>query len=245
MTTDLKIDYTQPKLAPEWLPLIEIDEGSHKERSRGLCVMEAVAWFAGEPHSDRPACACPVIAAYARRTNDRFDQEYRNALRERIPRLVGSKATADVELRRSHEIAFRGITIMLPILFDLVAEIGRKRFPDTDTRTWNAQLVQQAAEMRALTREQGIDEWRAAAKRARAVAASASASASAYASADASADASAYASAYADASAYASASASAYADAYAYALKAKRDEIRAKVKAHALETLDAMLAITA
>ena len=48
-------------------------------------------------------------------------------------------------LKRGHELAFRDITIVLPRLFDLVAEIGKKRFPDNDTRTWNAQLAERAA----------------------------------------------------------------------------------------------------
>jgi hypothetical protein len=33
--------------------------GKHKE-NQGMCVMEAVAYVAGEPWSDNPACACPM-----------------------------------------------------------------------------------------------------------------------------------------------------------------------------------------
>ena len=45
----------------EKLPLlgldgIELKSGSHHARDHGVCVMEAVAWVAGEPHSDHPLC---------------------------------------------------------------------------------------------------------------------------------------------------------------------------------------------
>lgn len=51
---------------PDVLPVIGLDgivlkEGSHEARERGVCAMEAVAWLAGEKHSDAPRCACPVI----------------------------------------------------------------------------------------------------------------------------------------------------------------------------------------
>ncbi len=183
MTTQpiTSLDFTAPRLDAALLPALHLGEGAHDSRDKGLCVMEAVAWFAGEEHSDAPDCACPVIAAYARRMNDRFDQPFRDALRERIPRFVGSKASEAVMIRRRDEIAFRGITIMLPYILDRLVELGARRFPDTAERTWNAQIAARATELRALTREQGITEWRAAAQRTRAT--TSDASASAYASA--------------------------------------------------------------
>jgi len=36
-------------------------------RGRDMCVMEAISYIAGEPRSDEPACACPVISAFLRR----------------------------------------------------------------------------------------------------------------------------------------------------------------------------------
>ena len=225
------IDYTAPRLTPDALQALTLKPGKHAARSEGLCVMEAVAWRAGERHTDHPACACPVIAAYARRTNDSLDQEVRDALKERTLKFVGTRSTPEVERRRRDEIAFRGITLMLPFLLELVAGIGDKRFPDKETdkgpRTWNTQIRQHATALRALTREQGRVEWRAAAQRARATLREATTDAYADADADAYADAYAYAYAYAD------------------ALKAKRDEIRAKVREHALGTLDAMFEIGA
>ena len=49
--------------APFDLDAITLARGAHDRRTDGVCVMEAVAWRAGEDHSDRPECASPVIAA--------------------------------------------------------------------------------------------------------------------------------------------------------------------------------------
>ncbi len=48
------------------LPLLH---GSHSPDSK-FCVMEAVAYVAGEPWSDSPECVSPVIAAFLRSWND-------------------------------------------------------------------------------------------------------------------------------------------------------------------------------
>ncbi len=65
---------------PRWrslkkLPLakalaIGFSEGSHRDRSNGMCVMEVAAWVAGEPHSDHPKCVSKVIGAFMRNWND-------------------------------------------------------------------------------------------------------------------------------------------------------------------------------
>ena len=52
--------------APFDLDTITLDSGSHDRRTDGVCVMEAVAWWAGEDHSDRPECVSPVIGAFLR-----------------------------------------------------------------------------------------------------------------------------------------------------------------------------------
>ena len=59
---------------------ITLAKGAHKDRSDGLCLLEAVAWFAGEPHSDHPACVSPVLAAYGRSLNDALGDDSRRLL---------------------------------------------------------------------------------------------------------------------------------------------------------------------
>src|ERR1051325_1719240 len=69
-------------------------------------VMEAVAWVAGEPHSDHPACACPVITGLMIRWNDRLpsDSERDRLLKPLVPLLVGTRSTGEIELRRAEMI---------------------------------------------------------------------------------------------------------------------------------------------
>lgn len=67
-----------------------LDEGGHDETDNRMCVMEAAAWVAHEPWSDRPACVCPVLAAYARALNDRLPDGQRQRLIPLIPAMIGT-----------------------------------------------------------------------------------------------------------------------------------------------------------
>jgi hypothetical protein len=80
---------------------IVLSHGAHETRGHGVCLLEAVAWFANEKHSDAPECACPVIAAFGRRLNDRLDDEQRQRLKELIPALALSRASWPVTLKRA------------------------------------------------------------------------------------------------------------------------------------------------
>ena len=77
--------------------------GSHDNISAGMCVMEAASYVAGEPWSDAPQCACPVIAAFMVSWSDSLpDDESRNRLlKPLIPVIVGTRSTAAVEQRRA------------------------------------------------------------------------------------------------------------------------------------------------
>lgn len=81
---------------------IDLRRGAHTSREQGVCAMEAAAWLAGEPHSDQPQCACPVIAAFVIAWNDALPtDEDRNrilkaaawdALKPTVATLQGSAA---------------------------------------------------------------------------------------------------------------------------------------------------------
>jgi hypothetical protein len=58
---------------------------------RELCVMSLVALMAGERHSDRPDCACPVITAFAIKLNDALDDDARQKLKPFAPRIIGTR----------------------------------------------------------------------------------------------------------------------------------------------------------
>jgi hypothetical protein len=72
------------------LDTLHLDTGSHGDASDGLCLMEAVAWFAREPHTDAPRCVSPVLQTFGTRLNDCLPDRERQALIPLIPRLVGA-----------------------------------------------------------------------------------------------------------------------------------------------------------
>ena len=102
-----KLQFAQLK---NLLPKGKIEHGSHDVRPdgtpEGVCVMEAVAWVAGEEHSDHPKCACPLLTEIAINVNDSTTQEGRQKLIHAIPALVGSKSGSKrVYFRRAKTLA--------------------------------------------------------------------------------------------------------------------------------------------
>lgn len=85
---------------------IRLAFGGHASREEGMCLLEAVAYVAGEPHTDHPQCVCPVLASFGRAWNDALDDEDRNRLlRPFIRRLIGTRSTPEVEQRRAYMAA--------------------------------------------------------------------------------------------------------------------------------------------
>lgn len=79
---------------------ITLNEGKHDKREHGLCVMEAVAWVAGEEHTDMPKCASPVISRYCQVLNDRGGPEVRERLKPYIYKIIGT-ASPELDLQRA------------------------------------------------------------------------------------------------------------------------------------------------
>ncbi len=89
--------------------------GAHSTRDDGMCAMEMVAWLAGEPHSDEPGCACPVLAAFVRACNDAMTDDARNRyLRPLVPLLVNSRGTAATERARGLLVVDTLVRTLLP-----------------------------------------------------------------------------------------------------------------------------------
>jgi hypothetical protein len=105
-----------PKIDLESLVLLK---GSHSKREEGVCFLEAVSWFAGERHSDQPKCVSPVIANFGRRWNDDLDDAGRQRLKPYIPKLVGTKASKQVEEARGWMLADWMFRTHLPAWLDL------------------------------------------------------------------------------------------------------------------------------
>src|SRR5215831_14318509 len=84
----------------EKLQGLSLKQGAHSPDST-FCVMEAVAFVAGEPWSDSPQCACPVISVFLRAWNDslRTDADRDRLLKPLIPKLVGTRNKSLEECR--------------------------------------------------------------------------------------------------------------------------------------------------
>lgn len=97
---------------------MHIAVGGHDKRGDEMCVMEWVAFFAGEPHSDHPQCACPVLAAALRVANDSMLQQDRDKLEKLIPKLIGSRSTQRVELKRMFVLVDAAVRRWAPIALE-------------------------------------------------------------------------------------------------------------------------------
>ena len=99
-----------------------LDTNSHDSIEKGICVMEAVSYVAGEPWADHPKCACPILTEYAIRMNDRFNDEDRQKLKPLIPLLVGTRASEEdrekVQIARKRFIIWRNVTVTYPLIID-------------------------------------------------------------------------------------------------------------------------------
>ena len=82
-----------------WLDRIRLAHGSHASPDDGLCVMEAVAYLAGEPHTDHPACVSPVLGAFLRNWNDSLPDEDRQVLKPYALRVIDTAGDGLDEIR--------------------------------------------------------------------------------------------------------------------------------------------------
>jgi hypothetical protein len=106
---------------------LPIRHGSHSPPNGDFnaCVMEAVSYVAGEEWSDTPACVCPVIGVFLRSWNDSLqnDEDRTRLLRPLIAKVVGTKATPEVELARVMLCVDWSCREWLPAWLDLVPSL--------------------------------------------------------------------------------------------------------------------------
>jgi hypothetical protein len=104
MNTGLNDEATQvhlKQLAEQCFRNLRLKRGGHKTSVEGLCLMEAVAFFAGEPDSEYPQCTSPVLAEIGRRLNDLLSDEERQLLIPLIPRLLDTRSTTEHDSGRA------------------------------------------------------------------------------------------------------------------------------------------------
>jgi hypothetical protein len=89
--------------------------------------MEAVAYMAGEPWSDSPACASPVVSAFLRAWNDALSDADRDRLLPAavwVPRLVGSRGDPATEEQRAYLALDWLMRVHTPAWLDLVPALA-------------------------------------------------------------------------------------------------------------------------
>jgi hypothetical protein len=220
------------------LETLTLKQGSHVDREKGMCAMEAVAWLANEPHSDAPKCACPVITKFVIRLNDRWSSEERQLLKPYLPRILNTRDGN--ALKRAEILAMTVCTKITPHAIELCGFPKHAEKMRKATTLKEAELAAKEAKTAAAD-----DAAYAAADAAYAAADAAYAAAAAYAADDAAADAAAaYAADAADDAAADAADAAddAAADAADDAAKRKAaKDTRAKIIGESLSALDAIL----
>src|SRR5688572_28488521 len=94
----------------------QLDRGEHEPNQlQRWCLLEAVAWVAGESWSDDPTCVDPVLAAFGRSWNDGLpDDDRTRLLAPFIRRLVGTRSTPDVLDARAFMAADWAVRVYTP-----------------------------------------------------------------------------------------------------------------------------------
>jgi len=105
------------------LDTITLTKGSHDTREQGVCLMEAVAWFAGQDHTDRPPCVSPILAGFGISLNDSRPAGRLQELKRFIPLLPGTARDGKDE-RRGYLALNWLIREYLPAWLDLVPDLA-------------------------------------------------------------------------------------------------------------------------
>jgi hypothetical protein len=75
---------SDPNITERFARIRALYSGKHDPNGK-MCAMEAVAFVAGEPWSDHPECACPVLSTFMRAWNDALPDRDRTRLAGRTP----------------------------------------------------------------------------------------------------------------------------------------------------------------
>jgi hypothetical protein len=91
-------------MAPVTHQTIKLSKGKHASPEDGACVMELASMLAGEPFSDHPASACPVIGSFLRAYNDSVDDSRRQDLYGLAARIVGTRSSISIQRARADRL---------------------------------------------------------------------------------------------------------------------------------------------
>jgi len=134
------------------LDALQLTRGTHGDPEGGLCLMEAVAYLTGEPHSDRLECVSPVLGSWGRAINDAMPDARRQELKVFIPDMVGTADDGKDEAR-SFMCADFAVGVIAPMALDAAGLSGHatklRELPeivDKKTATAAAALAYRAAD---------------------------------------------------------------------------------------------------
>jgi hypothetical protein len=180
---------------------LNLRNGPGGDYANGLCMMEAVAWMAAEGATDRPECACPVLAAFAIKLNDGLSDENRQLLKPLILPMTGTRSEVH-EKARAEYLVLAVVNRTLPQAFEASWPDHARSLRDATTlaEVQTAALAARASSSAAYAARASSAASSAAAN---AAASSAAANAAAYAAAATAYTAAAYAAAYAAGACYA------------------------------------------
>jgi hypothetical protein len=100
---------------------IVLERGSHTTPDEGMCLLEAVAFIAGEDFSDNPECVSPVLAELGRALNDLLPDKPRQQLIPLIPKLIGT-VNPEQDQRDGLRCAHWLVAYWAPAWLDLIPE---------------------------------------------------------------------------------------------------------------------------
>ena len=138
----------------EALAAVRLDVGAHPSPDKGLCLLEACAWAAGEMHGDHPACVSLFLGAFGRRLNDLLPDGPRQRLNPFIERMVGTAGDGLDDVRRHMAVDWAARTAV-PRYLDVAGMAGaaqqlRDLAPVVDKATHRA-ARKALADVRAVT----------------------------------------------------------------------------------------------
>lgn len=107
---------------------LNLDKGTHESAEYVLRVMEAVSYFAGEPHSDKPQCACPVLTSYMIKLNDNLGDKDRKKLKPYIKKLIGPRD--GLGLKRLEILVHYAVTKVVPRALRLTLDPGLIKYAE-------------------------------------------------------------------------------------------------------------------
>lgn len=73
-------------------PEFKLRSGAGGSLENGLCYMETVALIAGEPITDHPQCACPVLTSFGVALNDNLPEDKRQELLPLAYKMAGTRS---------------------------------------------------------------------------------------------------------------------------------------------------------